>query len=377
VNRKSPLRRAHPGWLVPVVLVAACGAPPEDPALDPACSVPAGAAVHLDPSEPPCALLSSYRLFRGNGASQEPSDGVWPYDLITPLFSDYAHKARFLYIPEGTSIGYSPDSPFDFPVGSVLVKTFYYPHDERYPDAGRRLIETRLLVKRKDGWIGLPYVWNDAQTEADLRVAGVTTGVQWVDFTGETRAVTYVSPDSNQCKHCHELTPDTSLPIGIQARHLNRPFEYAEGPENQLARWTREAILSGAPAPQTIPKDAQWDDPLSNNLNTRARAYLEINCAHCHSPTGNASLKQLELAQSVTDPQKLGICTLQGSQAIIDTTLYPFNIFPGHPERSRLIARMSSTDPAYRMPRFGRSLVHEEGLALITEWIATMPGTCQ
>jgi uncharacterized repeat protein (TIGR03806 family) len=333
--------------------------------------------VNLDPAGPPCALLSSYRLFRGDAALQEPNEGVLPYDLITPLFSDYASKARFLHIPEGTSIGYSPDSPFDFPVGSVLVKIFYYLHDERHPEAGRRLVETRLLVQREDGWVGLPYVWNDGQTDAELRVAGVTTHVEWVAAGGEMQEAAYVSPNSNQCKHCHELTPDASLPIGIQARHLNREFGYSEGPENQIERWTREGILSGAPDLQHVPEDAQWDDPLSGSLNDRARAYLEINCAHCHSPTGNASLKQLELAQTVTDPQKLGICALQGAQGVIDGNPYPFNIFPGHPERSRIIARMSSADPEYRMPRIGRSVVHEEGLALITEWIATMPGMCE
>jgi uncharacterized repeat protein (TIGR03806 family) len=373
-------RRLFPArswWLVLAMLAASCGEqPPESPA-DPSCATPSGSGVNLDPAEPPCTMLSSYRLFRGGRASQEPNERVMPYDVITPLFSDYASKARFFHIPPGASVGYSPDSPFDFPVGSVLVKTFYYPHDERHPDEGRRLIETRLLVRRAEGWVGLPYVWNDAQTDAELRVAGVSTEVQWVPQNGQMRTVTYVSPNSNQCKHCHDLTPDAMSPIGIQARHVNHEFEYAEGAENQIGRWTREGILAGAPEPPDAPKDAKWDDPASGSLNDRARAYLEINCAHCHSPTGNASLKQLELAQNVTDPQKLGICSLQGAQRKGDGTAYPFNIDPGHPEKSRIIARLSSTDPEYRMPRIGRSVVHDEGLGLITEWIAKMPGMCE
>ena len=53
--------------------------------------------------------------------------GVVAYDLNTPLFSDYAHKLRTVWMPSGTSAKFDPDATFDFPVGTVITKTFYYP----------------------------------------------------------------------------------------------------------------------------------------------------------------------------------------------------------------------------------------------------------
>lgn len=136
---------------------------------------------HID--EPFPAKLSAWQLFTGKPADLKPNQGVVPYDLNTPLFSDYASKYRFVWMPAGTSATYNPTEAFEFPVGTILSKTFAYP-DAAYPGK-RRLVETRLLVHGTEGWATLPYVWNQAQTEATLDVAADPTVVHWTQPSGK------------------------------------------------------------------------------------------------------------------------------------------------------------------------------------------------
>ena len=320
--------------------------------------------------EPP-ALLSAWGLFRGNGATQEPADGVVPYDINTPLFSDYAVKYRFIRLPPGTAAQYHDTDIFAFPVGTILVKSFAYPRDFRAPAQGRRLIETRLLVHQRDGWIGLPYVWNGEQTEATLRIAGASIAVSWIDADGQKRDLHYAVPNVNQCKACHENNR-VMAPIGPKARHLNKDFPYPEGSENQLAHWSRRGLLRGAPAPEQAPRLPIWDDPTTGTLEQRARAWLEVNCAHCHNPQGPARTSGLDLRASQTDPYQYGVrrspvAAGRGSGGRL------YDIVPGKPDESVLLYRVESTEAGVMMPEPGRRLVDREGAALIREWIAHLP----
>ena len=233
----------------------------------------------------PFATLSQYALFAGDPTAQVPAEGVIPYDLNSALFSDYAEKFRFVKLPRGTRATYRDVDTFEFPVGTVIAKTFAYPRDARDPSKGRRLIETRILKREPDGWVGLPYIWGAAQTEATLDVAGDTIDVSWIHVDGRERTNNYIIPNSNQCKGCHE-SGGLMMPIGPKARHLNRDFAYRDGRENQLAHWSRLGMLAGAPSPADAPRLAAWDDPESGTLDARACAWLEINCAHCHNPRG-------------------------------------------------------------------------------------------
>jgi uncharacterized repeat protein (TIGR03806 family) len=312
--------------------------------------------------------LSAYGLFLGNGTTQEPAAGVLPYDINTPLFSDYAGKYRFVRLPPGTSSRYHETEVFDFPVGTVLVKTFACLHDLRDPARGRQLIETRLLIRRPDGWIGLPYVWNEDQTEATLRVAGGMREIRWTHHDGRERSSLYLIPTQNQCHSCHE-NQKVLRPIGPRAGHLNRDFAYADGPENQLIRWRRLGLLSGAPAPEQAPRTPVWNDPATGMLDQRARAYLEINCAHCHNPDGPARSAGLDLRALQADPRLWGVgkppvAAGRGSGGWL------YDIVPGKPDESILVYRMESTEIGVLMPELGRRLVDEEGVALIREWIA-------
>src|ERR1700761_5199293 len=116
-------------------------------------------------SETPAPTLDAYRLFADAGA-RTPNAGLTPYALNSPLFSDYAVKQRYVFMPPGKAATYKPVGVLDLPVGAVLVKTFAYPADFRHPDEKVRFIETRLLIHRKDGWTPLTYVWNAEQTRA-------------------------------------------------------------------------------------------------------------------------------------------------------------------------------------------------------------------
>jgi uncharacterized repeat protein (TIGR03806 family) len=324
-----------------------------------------------DPAQP-FERLSQYALFVGEPAGQQPARGVVPYDLNSALFSDYAEKYRFVKLPAGTRAIYRETDVFEFPVGTIIAKTFAFPRDARAPSQGRRLIETRILKHDQNGWVGLPYVWNDAQTEATLDVAGDTVDVSWIHTDGRTRTDNYIIPNANQCKGCH-TTGDTMRPIGPKARHLNRDFAYKERTENQLAHWSRLGVLQAAPSPEAAPRLAAWDDARTGTLDARARAWLEINCAHCHNPEGPARNSGLDLLASVKDPTAFGIYKPPVAAGIGSGGL-EYDIVPGQPDRSIMVYRIASTHPGVMMPELGKRLVHEEGVALVREWIAAMPG---
>ncbi len=315
--------------------------------------------------------LSEYGLFQGAANAQKAAAGVIPYDLNSPLFTDYAEKFRFVKLPEGEAATYHEVDEFDFPLGTVIAKTFGYPVDARDPSKGRRLLETRILKHEPDGWVGLPYIWNEEQTDATLEVAGDLIDVSWVDEHGEERTNNYIIPNANQCKGCHEQS-GRLVPLGPKARHLNKDFVYDDGTENQLAHWTRLGALADAPQPSAAPKLAVWDDPHSGSLDERARAWLEINCAHCHNPGGAARNAGLDLTASQDQPNKYGVFKTAVA-AGRGAGGFDFDIYPAHPEESIFMYRLTSTDAGIMMPELGKRLIHTEGVDLIREWIASMP----
>ncbi len=319
----------------------------------------------------PKETLSEYGFFNGNLAAQQPATGVIPYALNTPLFSDYAEKLRFVKVPPGQSIPYNAEKVLDFPVGTVLIKTFYYPHDARNPDKGRRFLETRLLVHESSGWKALEYSWNEEQTEAFLEVAGDTKPVSWIDEKGEKQSVEYRIPNLNQCKGCHNQN-EKLLPIGPSVRQLNGQLTYSDSAENQLLRWQRLGMLTSLPALEQLPKMPKWNDAATGTLAERARAWLDINCAHCHSPEGPARTSGLLLHWQETNATALGIMKApvaagRGSGGML------YDIIPGHPDKSILMYRIESLDPGEMMPELGRRMVHREGAQLVREWIQTLP----
>ncbi|WP_332771407.1 SO2930 family diheme c-type cytochrome [Phenylobacterium sp.] len=325
-------------------------------------------ALDLLLAETPAPTLDAYRLFVDAGA-RSPNGRVTPYGLNTPLFSDYAEKFRFVFLPPGKAAAYTAAGALDFPVGTTLVKTFAYPADFRRPGEKVRYLETRLLIRRTDGWTALAYVWNEDQTVATLKRAGTRLDVSFIDAAGRPRQFDYAVPNVNQCKECHAVA-GVLQPLGPKARNLNGGFAYASGSENQLAHWSRTGMLTAAPQPAKAPRTAVWND-LAEPLEARAKAYLDANCAHCHSAQGMASNSGLFLDVEETRPAARGIgkrpvAAGRGSGGL------EVSIAPGDPAASILLHRMKSTEPGVMMPELGRALVHEEGVGLIAQYIASL-----
>ena len=131
-------------------------------------------------AEVPYPTLSEYNFFEGEIKDLEPVYGVLPYDLNSSLFSDYAKKKRFVWMPEDVNAEYvNAYSSLNFPVGAVLIKNFYYNNVQ--PSNSTRIIETRLLINKEEGWIFANYIWNDDQTEATFSLEGGLTDVEWIE----------------------------------------------------------------------------------------------------------------------------------------------------------------------------------------------------
>ena len=305
--------------------------------------------------------LSDFHLLSGP-YGRTPNARVTPYRLNTALFSDYAEKFRFFYVPAGQKVGWRDDGVLDFPIGSVLIKSFGYPADMRKPDDKVRTLETRLLVRRASGWIALPYVWNADGSDAVLKRAGLRIDVRWTHLDGKRRAISYAVPNVNQCKGCHDNGANGLGLIGPKARNFNR--------DGQLQALYKAGQLDRLPA--DAPRLPVWDDPATGSVAMRARAYLDVNCAHCHNRRGPANTSGLWLNWEQEPGPNLGIGkrpTAAGRGSGDDD----FAIDPGHPERSIMVYRMQSLDPGIAMPELDRASVHEEGVALLSQWIAAMP----
>jgi uncharacterized repeat protein (TIGR03806 family) len=332
-----------------------------------AAQAPSGVDARAIAATEPLQLLSAYHFFRDAGARQ-PNAGVTAYDLNTVLYSDGALKFRYLYLPPHTQAAYRDEGVFDLPVGAVLIKTFAFAADMRRPAENVRFLETRLLIHRANGWAAYPYVWNEAQTEARLSPIGATVPIQFTDTDGSSVALDWAVPNVNQCKGCHDRA-GAIVPIGPTARNLNRSLEYGGGPEGQLAHWQAAGMIDRASA--DAPHFANAYDPSSGTLSERARAYLQVNCAHCHNPEGPAHTSGLDLRYDDTTPVQWGVHKRPVAAGRGSST-FEFDIAPGHPEQSILLYRMNSTDPGEMMPELGRQRVDARAIALMRDWIAGM-----
>lgn len=323
----------------------------------------------------PSSLAEWCQVELDQGEVTALASDVVPYELTTPLYSDGAIKRRTVRVPPGTAAAYDETGPLGFPDGTVLTKSFGFRADARDTALPIHWVETRLEWKAQGAWNFMTYRWNDAGTEAVAAPGGEVVSFSYVDVDGVTQDAHYLVPSQLQCEQCHSESGPVA-PIGPKARWLNTDHAYPEGTENQLAHWSRIGILTGAPAPADAPRLPAAADPDAGTVEQRARAYLEANCGFCHSPQGNARISGLYLSASVTAPVQLGICK-RPVAAGVGAGGRPYDLFPGQPDQSIIPYRMSSTTPAVAMPQIGRSIVDAHGVALITEWISGLPGTCQ
>ncbi|GGG56790.1 hypothetical protein GCM10011414_28290 [Croceivirga lutea] len=319
-------------------------------------------------------LLSETGAFK-NLETLEPNDGVLPYDLIEPFWSDGAEKKRWLVIPnDGThntpaeQISFSENGDWQFPTGSVLIKHFELPVDENNPSETKRL-ETRFSVKTTEGsFYYKTYKWNAAGTDAVLLEQGLEEDIQVRLQDGTVTNQTWVYPSSQDCISCHN--PATGGTLGTRTRYLNSEITYDKTglTANQLVTLSHLGILdeaiNDAQAAQFQTYKALEDETAS--LDERARSYMDLNCAYCHRPGGTGDRAQFDLRL---------FNTLQQTGLLSSGTNTPIGIpgerilVPGNADQSILYHRTASTDPSIMMPPIAKKKVDDKAVALLEAWI--------
>lgn len=305
--------------------------------------------------------LSDYGFFTGSLRELQPHDQVFLYDLSTPLFSDYTIKDRFIWMPGGASMNYRIGDVVDFPPGTFIIKNFSALDDAD----GELRLETRLLLldPYDNEWKVMVYLWNDQQTDAAKHIIGSNINIRVKNSVGSEINTMYHVPNTNECIQCHNNN-DVVKPIGPRIRSLN--FAPA-GSGNQLETWAANGRLTGLPS-GGIPVLPDWLNTADFTLDERARAYLEMNCAHCHRQGGDAQSSGLFLDFDQSDSTHLGFYKTPLA-AGPGTGGFTYDIVPGNASESIVVFRMNSTTPGIAMPESARSVIHEEGVALIREWI--------
>ncbi len=300
--------------------------------------------------------------------NQIASRGLIPYDVVVPFWSDGARKSRWVAVPRG-HIGFSPTGEWRFPAGTVFVKTFVLPTDERHPEITRRL-ETRLLVRDSAGGVyGVVYKWRADGSDADLLTSSLTEQIPIRTASGGIRMQTWYYPSRKDCLSCH--TGRAGGVLGVKTRQLNRDFTYPSGvTDNELRAWNHVGLFTprfGDSDPSRFPKLAATDDA-TRSLEDRVRSYLDANCAQCHRPGGTAAYFDARYD------------TPLAKQDLVDgPVLYdlgidrPRVISPHDTWRSLALMRIDSVGEI-KMPPLARETIDERGVALMRSWILSMPG---
>lgn len=285
--------------------------------------------------------LSAFSIFKGKIADLVPAKGVDLLELSSTLFTDYAEKQRLIKLPEGKKMVIKGNGLPEFPEGTILAKTFYYLKDKTHPASGRQIIETRILLLKNGIWNAGTYQWNAAQTKAVYIAGSASVKVNWKTEDGTTRKIAYHIPGQQECVSCHKSN-DQVIPIGPKAMNLNRNVIRNGQVVNQLTDLQHRNLVSfTVKSLSALP--AAGDTTIS--MEHRARAYLEINCAHCHNPNGLAYRKPLLLSYSVP-LSKTGI------------------LF----EKNNITARMGTLGDMH-MPKLGTTVLDEKGVKLIKDYL--------
>jgi uncharacterized repeat protein (TIGR03806 family) len=314
------------------------------------------------------ALLSQTGVFKDT-RDLVPADGLIPYDLVVAFWSDGAVKRRWAAIPKGGRIGFVPFGDWTFPAGSVLVKTFELPVDARNPALKRRL-ETRLLVRAAAGGVyGVVYKWKPDNSDAELLDSSVTEEIPITSATGETRTQTWYYPSRQNCLECHNA--HTTGVLGVKTRQMNRDLTYPSGvTDNQLRTWNHLGLLSPGIKDAEIAQFAKLAaaGDATRSLEDKARSYLDANCSQCHRPGGTVANFD---ARYDTPLDKQG---LVDGPVLIDERIDRSRVIaPNDIWRSIAFMRVNTVGEI-RMPPLARETIDEQGVALLREWITSLPG---
>jgi uncharacterized repeat protein (TIGR03806 family) len=315
------------------------------------------------------ALLSQTGVFTDT-RNLVPSAGLIPYDLVLAFWSDGASKLRWASIPRGGKIQFSPSGDWTFPTGSVLVKTFELPVDEAHPEVKRRL-ETRLLVRDSAGGVyGVVYKWRPDNSDAELLSSNITEDIPIKTASGQTRTQTWYYPSRKNCLECHNT--HTTGVLGVKTRQMNRDYTYPSGvTDNQLRTWNHLGLFA-APAfaesdIESFPKLAASHDT-TRSVEDRARSYLDANCSQCHRPGGTVANFDARY-DTPLDKQ-----SLVNGPVLIDERIDRSRVIaPNDIWRSIAFMRVDTVGDI-RMPPVARETIDEAGVAVLRQWITSLPG---
>lgn len=344
------------------------------------------------------ARLSEWGLF-DNIRDQVPAEGVIPYEVTSPLFSDGALKRRFVTLQEGGTITYSNDTTrWQSPVGTIYVKTFAYPPNELENQTKEQLIETRLLehVAAEDDRLGCNgeascwnvhvYVYNEDMTDAICQSGGAVVSVTYTDDQGQQQEVpAYAVPTNGACRDCHGPFPD-SRTLGPSTGMFNRGNDYGGTVvENQIDQLFDLEILAAPQPPPAVEDRPTYVDPIPYTatcqtpecIHDAARSWFDANCSHCHAPDGEFKEQGLYLDYASMDPtnptdldfRSWGICKTPTSGGC---GFGGYDIFAGDPDNSILLCRIDLVGRDQMAP-VGRTLIDDDGVALIRQWITNLP----
>lgn len=312
-------------------------------------------------------LLSQTGAFR-NVAERIPHDGLIPYDLIVPFWSDGAEKSRWISVPAGQKIKFAATGEWVFPAGTVFVKNFDLATDETNPAHQRRL-ETRLLVCDDHGGVyGVTYKWRADNSDAELLTTNLTEEIPIKTATG-VRTQMWYYPSQKDCLTCH--TPTAGYVLGVKTRQLNRDFSY--GPDftvNELLAWSCNGLLDTNLIDadlKNLPKLAALDDT-TRSLEDRARSYLDANCAHCHRPQGTVAYFD---ARYDTPLARQGLID---GHVLIDERIDGARVIAPHDIWRSILLMRADTVEAFKMPPLARNTIDTRGMELLRQWIESLSG---
>ncbi len=311
-------------------------------------------------------LLSQTGAFK-NTRQLIPADGLIPYDVIVPFWSDGASKSRWISVPAG-KIKFGATNEWGFPPGTVFIKNFDLPTDETNPNQARRL-ETRLLVCDAAGGVyGAVYKWRADNSDADLLATNYLEQIP-VKTTAGVRTQMWYYPSRADCLTCH--TANAGGVLGVKTRQLNRDYNYSSGvTDNELRAWNHIGLFDTNLDDidlKELPTLARSDDA-TRSLADRARSYLDANCAQCHRPKGTVAYFDARYDTPLAEQN------LVNGPVLIDERIdNPHIIAPNDIWRSILFMRANSAE-AFKMPPLARYEVDGQGMKLLRTWIESLPG---
>ena len=237
-------------------------------------------------------------------------------------------------------------------------------------------------MEQETGWIFADYIWNEDQTEAFLDMEGSYTDISWKDENNVIKQTNYRIPNTVQCITCHkakEIIGGTEqnvfVPIGIKPQNLNFNYNYGSETKNQLTKWIEQGYLDNNFSFPTQANTVVNYSDTSKSISLRARSYVDINCAHCHQNDRHCDYRPMRFAFSETGNSNgltnMGVCVPTSDVQDFPAGLSKV-VAPGKIEKSMMYYRINTANESYRMPLHGRTIIHDEGVALVKDWINTL-----